>query len=181
MSTIDLIVLGMIKEKEQSAYELQKNVEYRNISKWVKVSTSSIYKKVIQLEEKDYIKGNLSRDGNMPEKSIYHITEKGDKYFLELMKKISAQMVNVFLDFNAVIINMAMLSNSEEREIIDNIETEIEKYKNAVSKLEMEREEIHVCAKSILRQQVLLSEALNDWINDFKRTIEESEDNAADD
>ncbi len=45
MSVIDLIVLGMIKEKEQSAYDLQKNVEYRNISKWVKVSTPSIYKK----------------------------------------------------------------------------------------------------------------------------------------
>ena len=167
MPTIDLIVLGMIKEKEQSAYELQKNVEYRNISKWVKVSTPSIYKKVIQLEEKGYIKGNLSRDGNMPEKSIYHITEKGDKYFLELMKKISAQMVNVFLDFNAVIINMAMLSKTEGKEIIDNIETEIDKYKNVVSKLKMERKNIPICAKSIINQQVLLSEALNDWINDF--------------
>ena len=167
MSTIDLIVLGMIKEKEQSAYELQKNVEYRNISKWVKVSTPSIYKKVIQLQEKGYIKGNLSRDGNMPEKSIYHITEKGDKYFLELMKKISAQMVNVFLDFNAVIINMAMLSKNEGKEIIDNIETEIDKYKNVVSKLKMERKNIPICAKSIINQQVLLSEALNDWINDF--------------
>ena len=167
MPTIDLIVLGMIKEKEQSAYELQKNVEYRNISKWVKVSTPSIYKKVIQLEEKGYIKGNLSRDGNMPEKSIYYITEKGDKYFLELMKKISAQMVNVFLDFNAVIINMAMLSKNEGKEIIDNIETEIDKYKNVVSKLKMERKNIPICAKSIINQQVLLSEALNDWINDF--------------
>lgn len=167
MPTIDLIVLGMIKEKEQSAYELQKNVEYRNISKWVKVSNPSIYKKVIQLEEKGYIKGNLSRDGNMPEKSIYHITEKGDKYFLELMKKISAQMVNVFLDFNAVIINMAMLSKNEGKEIIDNIETEIDKYKNVVSKLKMERKNIPICAKSIINQQVLLSEALNDWINDF--------------
>lgn len=168
MSTIDLIVLGMVKEKEQSAYDLQKNIEYRNISKWVKVSTPSIYKKVIQLEEKGYIRGNLSRDGNMPEKSIYHITESGDKYFLELMKKISAQMVNVFLDFNAVVINMGMLSKSEDKDIIDNIETEIEKYKSAVSKLEMEREEIPVCAKSILKQQVLLSEALSDWINDFR-------------
>lgn len=169
MSIIDLIVLGMIKEKEQSAYDLQKNIEYRNISKWVKVSTPSIYKKVIQLEEKGYITGSLSREGNMPEKSIYRITEDGEKYFLELMKKISTQMVNVFLDFNAVVINMGMLSNSEEREIIDNIETEIEKYKNAVSKLEMEREEIPVFAKSILKQQVLLSEALNDWINDFRK------------
>ncbi|KDE71654.1 transcriptional regulator [Fusobacterium necrophorum DAB] len=167
MSTIDLIVLGMIKEKEQSAYDLQKNVEYRNISKWVKVSIPSIYKKVIQLEEKGYIKSNLSRDGNMPEKSIYRITERGDKYFLELMKKISAQMVNVFLDFNAVVINMEMLSKNEGKEIMDNIETEIEKYKNAVSKLEMEREDISVCAKSILKQQALLSEALNNWISDF--------------
>lgn len=83
------------------------------------------------------------------------------------MKKISAQMVNVFLDFNAVIINMAMLSKNEGKEIIDNIETEIDKYKNVVSKLKMERKNIPICAKSIINQQVLLSEALNDWINDF--------------
>lgn len=38
-----------------------------------------------------------------------------------------------------------------------------------VSKLEMERENIPVCAKSIINQQVLLSEALNDWINDFRK------------
>ena len=36
MAAIDLIVLGMIKQQPQSAYELQKNVEYRNISRWVK-------------------------------------------------------------------------------------------------------------------------------------------------
>ena len=70
MSAIDLIVLGMIKEKEQSAYDLQKNVEYRNISKWIKVSTPSIYKNVVQLEEKGYIKANVSKEGIMPEKSI---------------------------------------------------------------------------------------------------------------
>mgnify|MGYP003267302629 CR=1 FL=1 len=43
MAAIDLIVLGMIKQQPQSAYELQKNVEYRNISRWVKISTPSIY------------------------------------------------------------------------------------------------------------------------------------------
>lgn len=52
MATIDLIVLGMLKKEPLSAYDLQKLVEYRNISKWVKISTPSIYKKIIQLEEK---------------------------------------------------------------------------------------------------------------------------------
>ena len=55
MATIDLIVLGILKKESLSAYDIQKLVEYRNISKWVKISTPSIYKKVIQLEEKGYI------------------------------------------------------------------------------------------------------------------------------
>ena len=162
MSAIDLIVLGMIKEKEQSAYDLQKNVEYRNISKWIKVSTPSIYKKVVQLEEKGYIKGNMS------EKSIYHITEKGNKYFLELMKKISAQMINIFLDFNAVIINLEMVSPLERKELTENIECQIREFQKAVSGLEEERTDIPFTGKTILKQQVLLSEALNKWIENFR-------------
>ena len=54
MATIDLIVLGILKKEPMSAYDIQKLVEYRNISKWVKISTPSIYKKAIQLEEKEF-------------------------------------------------------------------------------------------------------------------------------
>lgn len=168
MSAIDLIVLGMIKEKEQSAYDLQKNIEYRNISKWVKVSTPSIYKKVVQLEKKGYIQGNLSKEGNMPEKSIYHITESGDRYFLGLMKKISDQMINIFLNFNAVVINLEMVSSRERKELTENIEYQINQFQNAVSQLDKERTDIPLTGKTILKQQVLLSEALNKWITDFR-------------
>lgn len=45
MATIDLIVLGIVKKEPLSAYDIQKLVEYRNISRWVKISTPSIYKK----------------------------------------------------------------------------------------------------------------------------------------
>lgn len=68
MATIDLIVLGMLKKEELSAYDIQKLVEYRNISKWVKISTPSIYKKVIQLEQKGLISSRTEKEGNMPEK-----------------------------------------------------------------------------------------------------------------
>ena len=65
MATIDLIVLGILKKESLSAYDIQKIVEYRNISKWVKISTPSIYKKVIQLEKKGYMKGDVVKEGNM--------------------------------------------------------------------------------------------------------------------
>ena len=86
MATIDLIVLGMLKKEALSAYDIQKLVEYRNISKWVKISTPSIYKKVIQLEEKGYISSNIVKEGKMPEKAIYSLTEAGEKQLENLMK-----------------------------------------------------------------------------------------------
>ena len=70
MATIDLIVLGMLKKEALSAYDIQKLVEYRNISKWVKISTPSIYKKVIQKKKKGYISSNIVKEGKMPEKAI---------------------------------------------------------------------------------------------------------------
>ena len=62
MATIDLIVLGILKKEPMGAYDIQKLVEYRNISKWVKISTPSIYKKAIQLEEKGFIKGEIVKE-----------------------------------------------------------------------------------------------------------------------
>lgn len=77
MATIDLIVLGILKKEPMGAYDIQKLVEYRNISKWVKISTPSIYKKAIQLEEKGFIKGEIVKEGKMPEKAVYSLTDEG--------------------------------------------------------------------------------------------------------
>ena len=73
MATIDLIVLGILKKESLSAYDIQKLVEYRNISKWVKISTPSIYKKVIQLEEKGYITSNNNQRGENARKGSLYI------------------------------------------------------------------------------------------------------------
>ena len=61
--------VGNFEKDPMSAYDIQKLVEYRKISKWVKISTPSIYKKAIQLEEKGLIRGEIVKEGKMPEKS----------------------------------------------------------------------------------------------------------------
>ena len=110
MATIDLIVLGMLKNESLSAYDIQKLVEYRNISKWVKISTPSIYKKVIQLEEKGYIESKNVKEGKMAEKAVYSLTSQGEMQFERLMYEIASKPINIFLDFNAVVVNLTSLS-----------------------------------------------------------------------
>ena len=114
MATIDLIVLGMLKKESLSAYDIQKLVEYRNISKWVKISTPSIYKKVLQLEEKGFITGNIVKEGKMPEKVIYSLTDSGEQQFEKLMMEIASKPIQIFLDFNAVIVNLDSAKNTKD-------------------------------------------------------------------
>lgn len=129
MATIDLIVLGILKQEHLSAYDIQKLVEYRNISKWVKISTPSIYKKVIQLEEKGYIIGNTVQGENLADKAVYSLTEDGEREFETLMLKIPDKPINIFLDFNAVIFNLMSLSPEKQKSCLMQIESNVKKLK----------------------------------------------------
>ena len=171
MATIDLIVLGMLKQEALSAYDMQKLVEYRHISKWVKISTPSIYKKVLQLEEKGLIKSRTEKEGNMPEKAVYSLTAKGEEEFERLMFEISAKSVNIFLDFNAVIVNLSSLSLDKQHMCLAEIEANIRQLKayQVSNLLEKEnRPDIPATGKAVLQQQFMLTQAIEDWITDLR-------------
>ena len=171
MAAIDLIVLGMLKKESMGAYDIQKQVEYRNISKWVKISTPSVYKKVIQLEEKGFITSRTEREGKMPEKAVYSLTKEGEKEFERLMSEISCAPVNIFLDLNAVIVNLDGLSKKKRRGCIENIEKNVLELKKSIEEnIEIKEDDKNVPAvgMAVLRQQYALVLAIEDWIGEMK-------------
>ena len=176
MAAIDLIVLGMIKKKQQSAYELQKNIEYRNISRWVRISTPSIYKKVIQLEEKGYLMSETHKNGKMPEKTIYSITESGEKKLMSLMEENADKTVNIFLDFNAVIMNMDLVPDDLKDILLDKIRLRLDDLKAVLERNRQEKNNIPVIGKSILQQQYDIAVILREWIEEFRKEYREDKD-----
>lgn len=40
MSSIDLVILGIVLEKPQSAYDIQKDVDYHHFSRWTSIEVS---------------------------------------------------------------------------------------------------------------------------------------------
>ena len=174
MATIDLIVLGMLKRESLSAYYIQKLVEYRNISKWVKISTPSIYKKVIQLEEKGLITSHTEKDGKMPEKAVYTLTDAGKEEFEKLMLEISCKPINIFLDFNAVIVNLESMSKESQKECLDNIENNMNMLKTYLEEniaLKENAPDVPATGMAVLRQQFLLVQAIEEWITELKKEL----------
>ena len=173
MATIDLIVLGILKKESLSAYDIQKLVEYRNISKWVKISTPSIYKKVIQLEEK----GNMIKEGKMPEKAVYSLTEAGEQAFEGLMLEIASKPIHIFLDFNSVIVNLPSLSPDNQADCLDRIEQNVNILKTYLEEnisLKEHLPEIPETGMAVLQQQFILAQAIESWIASLRHTLPES-------
>lgn len=167
MATIDLIVLGMLKKESLSAYDLQKLVDERYISKWVRISTPSIYKKVLQLEEKGLIQGVPVREGKLAEKVVYSLTDAGQQEFERLMLAISAEPIRIYLDFNAVIVNLPSLPPEQQSaclaEIAGNITAQKAYMEDNLRKKET-MPEVPEAGMTVLRQQILLAEAIENWI-----------------
>lgn len=175
MATIDLIVLGILKKESLSAYDIQKLVEYRNISKWVKISTPSIYKKVIQLEEKGYIKSTPIKEGKMAEKAVYSLTDTGEKEFENLSLEISSMPINFFLDFNAVIVNLASLAPEVQKSCLTNIESNVKTLKTYLEENISTKEnipEIPETGMAVLHQQFILAQAIEAWIASLKKSFD---------
>jgi len=174
MATIDLIVLGMLKKQPLSAYDIQKLVEYRNISKWVKISTPSIYKKVIQLEEKGLLQSVLVRENNMPEKAVYSLTASGEQEFERLMMELSVQPIRMFLDFNAVIVNLDSVPSEMQKSCIAGIEKNLQDLKAYLNENLLEKEnapDVPKTGLAVLRQQIVLAETIAVWIEELKEQL----------
>ena len=174
MAAIDLIVLGMIRQQPRSAYDIQKLVEYRNLSKWVKISTPSVYKKVLQLEEKGYVQSRLVREGKMAEKAVYSLTPAGEEAFERLMLSLSHQPIHLFLDLNAVIVNLDGLPPEKQQACVSGIEEGVKQLKASLEenlRLKTDSPEIPATAKAVLNQQYILAQAIESWIASVRKAL----------
>lgn len=171
MSAIDLILLGSLCKEPQSAYNLQKQVEARNLQRWVKIGSFTVYKKVIQYEKKGYVSGETIKNGNMPEKTIYSITQKGRLAFKEYMHKFSLAETRIFLDFNAVIINLALLDKDETKKCISGIRESIQNTKQQIKISMQEHKDIPFYGRAILEQQFMLLQTLEKWETGFEQEL----------
>ena len=90
-----------------------------------KISEQSIYKKVLQLESKEYIVSHKEKEGNMPDKAVYTITDKGNDYFNKLKNDISNSDVSLYLEFNIIITNLDLVDDEQKKILVSNIKSKI--------------------------------------------------------
>lgn len=168
MSSIDLVILGIVLEKPQSAYDIQKDVEYHHLSRWAKVSVPSIYRKVIQLNEKGYLQSSIVKGDKYADKAVYSITDEGKAYFKKLMNTYSTQAIPLLFDFNVVIANLNKVSKEEALKLIAELKENITFSIKTNGEYAVEYADIPFVGRTIIEQQIILYNSLLEWLDNFE-------------
>lgn len=173
MSSIDLIILGIVLEKPQSAYEIQKDVEYHHLSRWTKVSVPSIYRKVLQLSEKGYLQSDMVKGDRFAEKAVYSVTDSGRQYFNELMTSYASRPVSILFDFNVVIANLNKVNKEDALVLVSELRESIQTSAQKNEEYASEYADIPLVGKTIFDQQRSLYHSLLEWLSDFEDRFKE--------
>ena len=95
MNRYDLVLLGLILEHERSGYDIITEIRDRELDRWAKISTSTVYNRLITLEKNECIVGHSERDGNRPERMVFNITDKGREVLRkEVLKHLTGFIIH---------------------------------------------------------------------------------------
>jgi DNA-binding PadR family transcriptional regulator len=169
MSTIDLMLLGVLMQKPMNAYEMKKEMEERSIQNWIKISSPSIYKNFLKLNKLGYVDGKTIKEGEMPEKTIYTINEKGRKYFMRLMEQYSENPGKIYIDFCAFISNLYNVDFKTGLKMIERLEENLSVKRDSVNDhLSSPAYKESFYAKSVIELYSQMFELFCNWTEKFK-------------
>ncbi len=174
VSTIDLIILGILLDKPMNAYELANFIEKGRVDKLIKISKPAVYKNSKRLYKSGYLDGQRVREGELPEKLVYSINEKGQKKFSNLMEYFSSNVRPFFLDFNSFFWNIEKLETSEALEMLENLKIQLMGIKKWILQHEKEAQSsASFSSRMIIKQYRMMITSLVVWaeetIEDYKK------------
>jgi DNA-binding PadR family transcriptional regulator len=128
ISNKEAVLLGLVLEKPKHAYEVEKDIEERDMKYWTEISMSSVYKLLAKLEEKNFLESEVCLSENNVAQKIYAVTEKGEEVFKEKIK----ELLSVWKpSVHPVDISLANLNCISKKEAIDGLD----KYLKSLDKM----------------------------------------------
>ncbi|MBN2600911.1 MAG: PadR family transcriptional regulator [Candidatus Marinimicrobia bacterium] len=168
-SSIDLILLGLIRNKPMSPYELSK---MQGIYELVKISVPAVYKNLQRLEKSGDLVYSIVKKGNMPEKKIYSLSDTGEKRFRELLLSCSEHPIDFHFDFNVPLLFINSVNKGDGDRIIETVQKQIIEKGEYLAELAEKFKDLPFPVGEMAEQQLELCKTLEKWIHKLQQTFD---------
>lgn len=128
------MLLGLIYEKPLNAYEIIKRLNYMNVNWWFNIADSTVYSTLKALEKKEYISGTAEKVGNMPDRTVYSLSDKGKDEFTATLKASVLQFNYDTNIFSIAVFFLNIFAPEEQRKLLQERLAVLQKYRTGIEK-----------------------------------------------
>jgi DNA-binding PadR family transcriptional regulator len=119
ISDLEVAILGLIYEKPQYGYQLEKTIEGWGMRNWTQIGFSSIYYVLKKLEKKELVTSKLEKVEGKPSRKVFTITDLGRKTMKENLIDLLSWNKKIISPFD---LGIAYLNYLKPEEVIDCLE-----------------------------------------------------------
>lgn len=166
MSAVDLVILGLLKRTPSNPYELARYVERSRAQKVIKIGSPTIYQNIKRLKQNGFLVSQAVKEGEMPEKNIYQLTDAGEAHFLELMAKFSANPGRMFFSFNSFVKNLTLVEKDVGLSMLKDLKLFFFEMKEDLEKDIADIQSPSFEVRIIMRQYRILIQGMITWVNE---------------
>lgn len=128
------MLLGLIYEKPLNAYEIIKHLNYMNVKWWFNIADSTVYSTLKTLEKKGYISGTTEKAGNMPDRTVYSLSDTGRDKFIDTLKASILQFSYDTNIFSIAAFFMSTFAPNEQQKLLEKRLEILQKYRAGIEK-----------------------------------------------
>lgn len=128
------MLLGLIYEKPLNAYEIIKRLNYMNVKWWFNIADSTVYSTLKTLEKRGYISGTVEKVGNMPDRTVYSISDIGRDKFTDTLKASVLQFSYDTNIFSIAAFFLGVFAPDEQQELLGKRLEILQKYRTGIEK-----------------------------------------------
>lgn len=136
ISEAEAALLGLLAERAKHPYQIEKDVEYREMRTWTDLSMSSIYKLLKKLETDELVKSETELTEDNRARKIYSISDQGQEALEMKLRSILRRPVALKDPFHLGIYNADQLEDDELRSCLEFYREEVVELIDGYQRLE---------------------------------------------
>lgn len=174
ITTAEAALLGLLTEGDKHPYQIEKDVQFRDMRFWTELSMSAIYKALLKLETLGYVESTTQISEENRARKIYRITEEGLAAFKDKLAELVAEPEHIRWQADVAFYNFDAFPKEKQIELLKNYVTKLEEKIKGYGELEnfMQGEGCSIYPMSISRRPIYMLKGEMDWANDYIARIE---------
>ncbi|MBN1825524.1 MAG: PadR family transcriptional regulator [Candidatus Eisenbacteria bacterium] len=125
----EMAALGLVGREPMHGYRINQIVQQMGLEHWANLSPSSIYNTLGRLAKKGAVSVTTEREGKAPERTVYHITDRGRDL---LQEHLRASLVYVGPEDRLFYVAVSFMESLPEEEIAALLEERIRRIETLI-------------------------------------------------